>query len=70
MRIALSLVLILLATAAPAHVGHLGELAGHDHWVAAGALGLAGLVAVWGALKGRKEDPKAEEPEEAEKTEA
>lgn len=52
----LSLVLIMAATMAHAHVGHLGELAGHDHWIAAGAIGLAGLVAVWGAFKGKKID--------------
>ena len=51
-----SLLLILAANMAEAHVGHLGELAGHDHWIAAGAIGLAGLVAVWGALKGKKID--------------
>ena len=44
----LSLLLFLSANPALAHVGHLGDLASHDHWVAAGALGVAGLVAVWG----------------------
>ena len=56
----LSLLFALTATAATAHVGHFGALAGHDHWVAAGALGLAGLVAVWGAIKGKKAEEKAE----------
>ena len=56
----LSLLLFLSANPALAHVGHLGDLAGHDHWVAAGALGVAGLVAVWGALKGKKAAPKPE----------
>ena len=62
----LSLLLIMAATMAQAHVGHLGDLASHDHWVAAGAIGLAGLVAVWGAFKGKKAD--AEEPEDTEQT--
>ncbi|NDU99442.1 DUF6732 family protein [Pseudoroseicyclus tamaricis] len=39
-----------------AHVGHIGELAGHDHWVAGAAIGAAVAAAVWGALKGRKDE--------------
>jgi hypothetical protein len=70
MRFVLPLILLPIASPALAHVGHFGELAGHDHWVAAGALGLAGLVAVWGALKGKKDAPKAEEPEAEEQAEA
>jgi hypothetical protein len=70
MRFALPLILLFAANTAFAHVGHFGDLAGHDHWVAAGALGLAGLVAVWGALKGKKEEPKSEEPETDEQAEA
>lgn len=70
MRFALPLILLFAAHPAFAHVGHLGDLAGHDHWVAAGALGIAGLVAVWGLAKGRKEPPKAEVPETDEPAEA
>ncbi|MTI43855.1 hypothetical protein JM93_02297 [Roseibium hamelinense] len=45
---------ILVPTAAFAHAGHLGELAGHSHWI--GVAALAGAVALAGALalKGRK----------------
>ena len=43
-----------LPTSAFAHVGHLGELAGHSHWVGAAALAGAALVAGLVALKGRK----------------
>jgi membrane protein implicated in regulation of membrane protease activity len=39
---------------AMAHVGHLGELAGHDHWVAGAALGVAAAITLWAGLKGRK----------------
>jgi len=48
--------------AAFAHVGHVGQLAGHDHWIAAAALGLA--AAAWAAakLKERAEEPEAEAP--------
>ena len=63
MRIFLTILFVFGASAASAHVGHFGNLAGHDHWVAAGALGVAGLVAVWGALKGKKPDEKTPQPE-------
>ncbi|MFQ1699280.1 DUF6732 family protein [Loktanella agnita] len=65
MRILISLPMIFAASAASAHPGHWGELAGHDHWVAGAAIGLAGLAAIWGALKGKNKDPEPEqEPEE------
>ncbi len=49
-------------TLAFAHVGHLGELAGHSHWVGAAALAGAALVAGVAALKGRKKKDSADEP--------
>lgn len=45
---------VLLPTSAHAHAGHLGELAGHAHWVGAAALAGAALVAGVIALKDRK----------------
>ncbi len=48
---------------AVAHVGHLGEVAGHSHWIALGAIGLAGAIAVWAGLKG-KASPEEEAPDE------
>lgn len=48
-----------VATPAQAHVGHLGGLAGHDHWIAGIAIGAAAGIAIWGALKG-KQDPEAD----------
>ena len=62
MRAFLSLTLILAGSAAAAHPGHWADVAGHDHWIAGAAIGLAGLAALWGVLKGKK--AKAEEPEE------
>jgi len=55
--------LILLAAAGPAaaHVGHLGEVAGHGHWVAGAAIGLAGAIALWAGTRGRKQEPEADE---------
>ena len=66
MRLILPLALIVTADAAMAHPGHWGELAGHDHWVAGAAIGLAGLAALWGALKGKKAKEEAEAEEELE----
>ena len=51
----------MLPSTAFAHVGHLGELAGHAHWVGAAALAGAALVAGVVALKDRrKKDAEAE----------
>lgn len=44
-----------------AHVGHLGTVAGHDHWVAGIALGAAIGLALWGALKGKDDKDKGEQ---------
>ncbi|WP_040819296.1 DUF6732 family protein [Litoreibacter arenae] len=51
---------------ASAHVGHVGEFAGHDHWVAGAALGAALAVSIWGALKGKKNAEEAEAQEDSE----
>ncbi|WP_108815580.1 DUF6732 family protein [Loktanella sp. Alg231-35] len=61
MRLIAVLTLLLTGTSAAAHPGHLVDVAGHDHWVAGAAIGLAGLAAIWGALKGKKAN--AEEAE-------
>ena len=60
--------MLLLATPASAHVGHLGAFAGHDHWVAGAALGAALAVSIWGTLKGKKdvEEAEADTQDEAE----
>lgn len=51
-----------------AHGGHLGELAGHSHWVGAAALAGAALVAGLVALRDRKRK-KSEDPEDKEQAE-
>jgi hypothetical protein len=66
-RIFLSgLLTISVPSAAFAHAGHLGDLAGHSHWVGvaalAGAAAIAG-VAAWAGRKDKKADSK-EEPVE------
>jgi putative Mn2+ efflux pump MntP len=63
MRGLLTLTLIFAGNAAAAHPGHWADIAGHDHWVAGAAIGLAGLAAIWGALKGKKAQ-EVSEPEE------
>ena len=55
------------ASTARAHVGHLGDLAGHDHWVAAGAIGAAIALAGWNILKGKKDKETKVEAESDEK---
>ncbi|MBE0412662.1 DUF6732 family protein [Yoonia sp.] len=69
MRIFFSLFLSVAGSAAAAHPGHWADVAGHDHWVAGAAIGLAGLAAIWGALKGKKpKDTPAPEEELEEET--
>ena len=69
MRAVLSLTLIAIASSASANIGHVGEVAGHDHWIAAGALGLALGLTLWAALKGRKDQNTEATEEEAEEAE-
>lgn len=66
MRLACLISALLTATAAHADPGHLTNVAGHDHWLAAGALGAAVVILLVAALKGRKreEGPDAEAAED------
>ena len=51
----------------PAHLGHLGDLAGHDHWAAGAAIGAAIAVGVWGWLtKGDDAEGEADAAPESE----
>lgn len=52
--------LILLPHSALAHIGHLGEVAGHGHWIALGGIAIAGAIALMGARKKGKDDPEVE----------
>ncbi len=52
--------------AAAAHAGHLTDLAGHDHWVAGAAIGVAIALGLWGALKGGGDEASADASSEAE----
>ncbi|WP_299647815.1 DUF6732 family protein [uncultured Jannaschia sp.] len=53
----------LLATPASAHVGHIGDMAGHDHWVLGAGLGAIAGAAVLGWLKGGRDGKKEAEAE-------
>lgn len=48
-----------------AHIGHVGELAAHDHWVGAAAVGIALGVTAWGALKGKTDQLETDEEDAA-----
>lgn len=52
-----------LNVSAFAHGGHLGELAGHSHWIGLGAVIVAGAIA---AVVGTLSDSKNDDEEEAE----
>ncbi|WP_136636523.1 DUF6732 family protein [Pseudooceanicola onchidii] len=68
MRIALALlmtVFTVLAGPAAAHIGHLGEVAGHGHWLGAAAIGAAIAIGLWQGLRGKA----SEKEDEAEDTE-
>lgn len=70
-RMLVTFFFLLIGAPAFAHVGHLGEMASHDHWVAGAALGAAIAVSIWGALKGKKDADTAEaEPSEGQEEEA
>ena len=50
----------------PGHVGHLGEVAGHDHWIAGIGAGVvvAGALVAWWAGRGRGAAPETEAAED------
>lgn len=53
MRIAFAILLTIFAAPATAHVGHLGEVAGHGHWLGAAALGGAIAIGLWQGLRAK-----------------
>ena len=65
MKPMLTVLMICLPGLALAHPGHLTDVAGHDHWVAGVAIGLAVGVALWGLLAGKKDVDDKEDAEEA-----
>ena len=58
----------LIPSTAFVHVGHLGGLAGHDHYVIAAAIAAAFAAAAGTSLKGRDEDASLEDELELQET--
>lgn len=63
MRTALAILMTLSAGPAAAHIGHLGEVAGHGHWLGAAAIGAAIAIGLWQGLRGKSEDAEADSDE-------
>lgn len=61
--------LLTLPMPAFAHIGHIGEVAGHGHWIALGGIAIAGAIALWGGRKKSDDTPDTEEDVEDETTE-
>ena len=59
-----ALLILLFASPAAADPGHIGEVAGHAHWIGLAAAGGAAVIAGWlsGLFNGEKEE-EAEEQE-------
>ena len=57
---------VMLPTSALAHVGHLGEVAGHGHWLGAAAIGAAIAIGLLAASKDRKKQDAEAQGDEAE----
>ncbi|KAA9007049.1 DUF6732 family protein [Histidinibacterium aquaticum] len=62
---AVILPLLFTAGAAEAHPGHIAEVAGHGHWIAAGAIGIAVAVGLWTKWRDRDTDPADEAEDES-----
>ncbi len=70
MRLALVLFTLLAANPAMAHIGHFGDVAGHGHLLAAGAIAIALGIAALGARKGKTQDTDATDDKTADEEEA
>lgn len=68
MRLFLASLFTVHAGPALAHIGHLGEVAGHGHWIALGGIAIAAGIAWLGGRKTPVEDDV--EDEEIEQEEA
>lgn len=65
MRTVLTLIFATIATPSLAHIGHIGEVAGHGHWIALGGIAIAAGIALLGARK-KKDGEQVEEDEAVE----
>lgn len=62
MRSLTTLFFLILPASAEAHLGHVGEVAGHSHWIALGAGVVAAAIAA--AIGKKKLDAEADPAEE------
>ncbi len=66
-RLPIIVIAALAAGPALAHPGHLGELAGHSHWIALGALvAAAAIAAALAKMKGSDEAEEADDEADGE----
>ncbi len=73
MKYAMIIPALLAGTMAEAHVGHVGEVAGHGHWLGAAAIGAAIAIGLWAGLRGKSgkvDEAEAEEVADEELQEA
>ncbi|MCF2871804.1 hypothetical protein L0664_12060 [Octadecabacter sp. G9-8] len=70
MRLPLALLFAALANPALAHIGHIGDVAGHGHWIALGGIAIAGAIALLGARKKPKDDQVEDDAEDTDQEEA
>ena len=50
--------------------GHLANVAGHGHWLAAAAAGAAVAIAIWAGLRGKNREPEEADAPDDEAQEA
>jgi len=55
--------LLLISSPAHAHLGHVGEVAGHSHWIGLAAASAAAAIAIAVSTLGKKKDAEAKEAE-------
>lgn len=60
-----ALVSALVPSLALAHAGHVGDLAGHSHWVGWAAAAAAAAVTAWAVKRGKKVEAADETADEA-----
>jgi hypothetical protein len=55
--------LLVISSPAHAHLGHVGEVAGHSHWIGLAAVGAAAALAIAVSALGKKKDAEAKDAE-------
>lgn len=55
--------LLLISSPASAHLGHMGELAGHSHWIGVAAASAAAAIAIAVSTLGKKKNAEEKDAE-------